>query len=148
MLRHVLGEQKFFDALQTYATRFAFSNASTRDFQQVCEEKYGDSLDWFFSQWIYAAARPVYKVSAEILGSPSGLTVTLVIKQKQTHEIPGRAERVYIMPLDVTIHYVDETSETHVVWNDARKQKFTFTASKPVESVNVDDGHWVLKKLK
>lgn len=150
MLRHVLGDQRFFDALKQYRERFAFSNASTLDFQQVCEEYYGASLDWFFRQWIYAPGRPVYKVSSEIgsADQSGNYNVTVVIKQKQSHGIPGRADAVYIMPLDVTIHYVDGTSETRTVWDDARKRKFAFTVSQQPVAVGVDEGHWVLRKLK
>jgi aminopeptidase N len=149
MLRHVLGDQRFFDALKQYRTRYAFSNASTEDFQQVCEGFYGASLDWFFKQWIYAPERPIYKVSSDIsLADSSGnYTATLVIKQKQTQEIPGREDQVYIMPLDVTIHYSDGTRETRVVWNDARKQRFRFTVSKQPTDVVLDEGYWVLKKV-
>jgi aminopeptidase N len=149
MLRHVMGDQKFFDALKQYRTRYAFSNASTADFQQVCEGFYGASLDWFFKQWIYAPGRPIYKVSSFIgfADTPGNYTVTLVVKQKQSQEIPGREERVYIMPLDATIYYVDGTSETRVVWNDARKQTFRFTVSKKPADVGLDEGQWVLKKL-
>lgn len=150
MLRHVLGDQRFFDALRQYRARFAFSNASTRDFQQVCETQYGGSLEWFFKQWIYAPGRPIYKVASDIgsVDSSGNYPLTVTIKQKQSHPIPGREESVYIMPLDVTIHYADGTSETRVVQNDARKQKFKFTLSKQVLSAAVDEGHWVLKKLK
>jgi aminopeptidase N len=150
MLRHVMGDQKFFDALKQYRTQYAFSNASTKDFRQVCEGFYGASLDWFFKQWIYAPARPVYKASADISSADQSgnYTVTLVIKQKQSHEIPGRDVSVYIMPLDVTIHYADGTSEIRSVWNDARKQRFTFTVSKRPVDAGLDEGHWVLKKLK
>ena len=150
MLRHVLGDKKFFSALKQYRTQYAFSNASTRDFRQVCEAFYGASLDWFFSQWIYAPARPVYKAGAEISAADQSgnYTVSLVIKQKQSHEIPGRDESVYIMPLDVTLHYADGTSEVRSVWNDARKQRFTFTVSKRPVDAGLDEGNWVLKKLK
>jgi len=150
MLRHVLGDQKFFNALKLYGTRYAFSNASTGDFQQVCEEFYGDSLDWFFKQWVYARGRPVYKVLPDISAADASgtFTVTLVIKQKQQQEIPGRADGNYIMPLDVTIHYADGTSETRVVYNDSRKQKFTFTASKQPVGVGLDESNWILKKVK
>ena len=71
-----------------------------------------------------------------------------MIKQKQTQEIPGREARVYIMPLDVTIRFADGTSERRAVWNDSRKQRFTFEVAKePVELV-VDEAHRVLKKIK
>jgi aminopeptidase N len=62
MLRHLLGDGQFFDALKDYAGRHAFGNASTGDFQAVCEAHYGDKLDWFFQQWMYATGRPFYKV--------------------------------------------------------------------------------------
>jgi aminopeptidase N len=150
MLRHVLGDQKFFDALKQYRTRYAFSNASTGDFQQVCEGFYGASLDWFFRQWIYATGRPVYKVSSDISSADAtgNYTVTVVIKQKQSQEIPGRENGNYIMPLDLTIHHADGTSETRVVFNDSRKQRFKFTVSKQPVDVGFDESHWILKKLK
>ena len=150
MLRHVLGDQKFFDALKQYRTRHAFSNASTGDFQQVCEGFYGASLDWFFKQWIYAPGRPVYKVSSDISSADAtgDYTVTIVVKQKQSQGIPGRENGNYIMPLDLTIHYADGATETRVVFNDSRKQRFTLTASKRPVDVGFDEAHWILKKLK
>jgi aminopeptidase N len=150
MLRHVLGDQKFFDALKQYRIHYAFSNASTADFQQVCEEFYGASLEWFFKQWIYAPGRPVYKLSSDISAADASgnFTATLVIKQKQSQVIPGREVQAYIMPLDATIHYADGTEETRVVWNDARKQTFRFTVPKRPTDVVVDEGRWVLKKIK
>jgi aminopeptidase N len=150
MLRHVLGDQKFFDALKQYRTRYAFSNASTGDFQQVCEGFYGASLDWFFKQWIYAPGRPVYKCSSDISSADAtgNYAVTVVIKQKQLQEIPGRENGNYIMPLDLTIHYADGTTETRVVFNDSRKQPFKFTVSKQPVDVGFDESHWILKKVK
>lgn len=150
MLRHVLGDQKFFDALKQYRTRYAFSNASTEDFQQVCEGFYGASLDWFFKQWIYAPGRPVYKVSSDISAADSTgqYTVTVVVKQKQTQQIPGRENGTYIMPLDLTIHYADGTRDTIVAFNDSRIQRFTFTTPKRPVDVGLDESHWILKKVK
>jgi aminopeptidase N len=150
MLRHVMGEEKFFNALKQYAIRYAFSNASTRDFQQVCEEFYGSSLDWFFKQWIYTPFRPVYKVVTDISPVQNNFTydITVVVKQRQTQEIPGRGSATYIMPLDLTIHYSDGTSDTRVVLNDSQKQRYTFTVAKHPVSVVLDESHWVLRKTK
>ncbi|HXG65243.1 MAG TPA: M1 family aminopeptidase, partial [Blastocatellia bacterium] len=153
MLRHIMGDEAFFAALKEYARNHAYANASTEDFRQVCESHYGEPLDWFFQQWVYAPGRPIYKVSSRITpGNSAGeYDIRLTIKQKQTHAIPGRAQelsQVYIMPLDVTIHYADGGSETRVVRNDARNQTFTFTVAKQPVRVAVDENNWVLKKLK
>ncbi len=150
MLRHMMGDQTFFDALKDYRQRFAYGNASTSDFQQVCEDHYGAKLDWFFTQWIYATGRPLYKISTDTHASDTGtgFTLKVTIKQKQTQDIPGRSQSVYIMPLDVTIKYGDGQKEKHVVINDARKQTFSFNLARRPANVSVDEDNWVLKKLK
>ncbi|HKS39508.1 MAG TPA: M1 family aminopeptidase [Blastocatellia bacterium] len=150
MLRHLLGDQAFFDALKDYRQRFAYGNASTSDFQQVCEDHYGAKLDWFFTQWVYATGRPSYKVSTDTDASDTGtgFTLKVTIKQKQTQDIPGRSQSVYIMPLDITIRYGSGQKEKRVVMNDARKQTFTFNLESRPVSVSVDEDNWVLKKLK
>jgi aminopeptidase N len=150
MLRHVLGDQMFFDALRQYGARYSFSNASTADFQAICEGVFGASLDWFFKQWIYARGRPIYKMSTDISAADANgnYTVSLVLKQKQSQEIPGRENNNYIMPVDITLHFADGTSETRVVFNDRRKQRFTITVSKEPVSVGLDESHWILKQVR
>lgn len=153
MLRHVMGDERFFAALKDYGRRFAFANASTEDFQRVCEDHYGAPLDWFFQQWIYAPGRPIYQASSAISSADASgnYTVTLTLEQQQSQSIPGREpglEKVYIMPIDVTIHYADGSSETRVIWNTARQQQFSFVVSKQPVSVGLDEGHWILKELR
>jgi aminopeptidase N len=150
MLRHILGDQAFFDTLKDYRQRFAYGNASTSDFQRVCEDHYGAKLDWFFTQWIYAEGRPSYKVSTDISQSGAQLpyVLSVTVKQKQSQAIPGRSQSVYVMPLDVTISYGGGQTEKRVVMNDARKQTFTFNLARRPEAVVVDEDNWVLKKLK
>jgi aminopeptidase N len=150
MLRHILTDAKFFAALKDYAQAYAYGNAETQDFQRVCEAYYGNSLDWFFQQWIYAPGRPFYKVSKEIgnRNAQGNYDVTVSIKQKQSHEIPGREVSVYLMPLDVMIYYADGSKETQVIFNNKRKQTFTLTTTRQPVRVAIDEDNWVLKKMK
>ena len=151
MMRRLLGEDGFFAALRIYADRHAFGNASTADFQKVCEESYGSSLQWFFDQWVYTRGRPVYKISSFIERDGSNHLITLTIKQVQSHPISnraGEAEFVYVMPLEVTIKYADGTNETRLIVNNLKKQKFKFTTSKLPLGVEVDKNNWVLKRIK
>jgi aminopeptidase N len=150
MMRHLLGDEKFFDALKDYRARHQFGNASTVDLKDAFEREYGGDLDWFFDQWVYSRGRPLYKFSYSVSGADAGgqFSIKVTVKQKQSIEIRGRAEPVFIMPLDVTIHYRDGSFETRRILNDARKQKTTFTVSKRPDSVGLDEGGWVLKRLK
>lgn len=146
MLSHVMGEDKFWTAIKTYRQRFSFSNAVTSDFQAVCEEVYGSSLQWFFDQWIYTKKRPIYSYSY----SQSGNTLNLRITQKQKHKIVNRTEKkdVYIMPIDITLYYDDGSSESIVVLNDERDQVFEIPVSKTVSNLDFDKGKSILKVVK
>jgi aminopeptidase N len=152
ILRHVMGDERFFAALKDYGRRFAFGNASTPDFQKVCEDHYGATLEWFFQQWVYTPARPIYHATTAFSGpQPGEYIATLTLEQQQPQLVYGREgalSQVYIMPIDVTIHYADGTSETRVVWNDARRQTFTFSLQKQPLGLGLDEGHWILKEMR
>ncbi|MFT5197094.1 MAG: aminopeptidase N [Cellvibrionaceae bacterium] len=57
-LRLTVGDEAFFEILQTYAARFAHSNVTTEDFISVAEEISGEQLDDLFDAWLYQATLP------------------------------------------------------------------------------------------
>src|SRR5260370_9552100 len=78
MLRWVMGEDKFFKTMRSFATQFAGKSASTDDFRTIAEQNYGDQLTWFFSQWLDSTGAPEFKVKYTVyrLGSNKGFRVT------------------------------------------------------------------------
>jgi hypothetical protein len=74
-------------------------------------------------------------------------TVTLTIKQKQSHRVADREDSFYIMPIDVTI-YGEGVKKKVVVFNDARKQSFTIDVPFPPRRAAIDEDNWILKKVK
>ena len=61
MLRHVIQDEAFFNSFLEFREMFQYSHASTEDFQGVAESQYGESLEWFFDQWIYGSGKPHYR---------------------------------------------------------------------------------------
>ena len=57
-LRHDVGDEIFFDIIQTYQTRYAHQNAEIADFVAIAEEVSGQDLDVFFDEWLYQAEMP------------------------------------------------------------------------------------------
>ncbi|MGK9477247.1 M1 family metallopeptidase [Melioribacter sp. OK-6-Me] len=53
MLRNEIGDSLFFASLRNYLNKYKYKNASTRDFQNICENTTGMNLDYFFKQWVY-----------------------------------------------------------------------------------------------
>ena len=54
-LRLEVGDEKFFEILQTYYSRYKGGNATTADFIAVAEEVSGQELSAFFDSWLYSS---------------------------------------------------------------------------------------------
>jgi len=57
-LRLKIGDEAFFALLKAYAERFKYSNATTDDFITLAEDISGESLDDFFTAWLYEKPVP------------------------------------------------------------------------------------------
>lgn len=81
MLRNVLGDDQFMKVLKEYTTRFAWKSVSTGDFQKLCEEAYGQSLNWFFQQWVESSGAPEFKMEYTVFRTQKGFRVMGKISQ-------------------------------------------------------------------
>ncbi|MDZ7740450.1 MAG: M1 family aminopeptidase [Bacteroidota bacterium] len=142
MLRGVLGEEVFFDAIQNYSTNpnLMYGNASTEDFRQVCENTSGEELAWFFDQWIYDEGFPLYRFN----WAQEGETVAMSILQNQ--DVVYGYRDVFSMPLQFKFIFMDGSDTIVEVFNDQQLQGFYFAFDKTVSSAFVDPEKWVLRK--
>ncbi len=142
MLRGVMGDSAFFAGLQLYGQNFAFGNALTDDFRQVMESVYGQSLLWFFNEWITSPGFPHYRWG----WVQNGGTLNLTIRQIQDSTVSSSAP-FFRMPLRFRVMFTDGTDTTFILWNDAvRTQSFSVPVSGTVSQVILDDGNWVLNR--
>jgi len=74
MLRWVMGDQKYDQAMREFAADFAGKSAKLDDFRSIVEKDYGDKLTWFFSQWLDSTGAPEFKTKYTIyrLGNNKG----------------------------------------------------------------------------
>jgi aminopeptidase N len=138
MLRHVMGDERFFAALRAYVAQYTHKNVTTDDFRAVCERFYGKSLNWFFKQWIYGVSRPTYEMSWKS-GKRDG-ELELTIGQVQTNA------PAFTMPIDVRVSTSEDVAN-HVVWNDRKEQTFTIQSRQKPLSVIIDPDGWILKRI-
>jgi tetratricopeptide (TPR) repeat protein len=81
MLRNVLGDDQFMKVLKEYTARFAWKSVSTDDFQKLCTEAYGSSLNWFFQQWVESSGAPEFKMEYTVFRTQKGFRVMGKISQ-------------------------------------------------------------------
>ena len=94
MLRVQLGDGVFRTGIREYSKRYRDANASSDDLQRVMEEVSGQSLGWFFEQWLHRTISPA------IMGTWSwdDARKVIVIELRQT-----QAGAPYRLSLDVGI---------------------------------------------
>jgi hypothetical protein len=141
MLRGVMGDEHFFAALRDYGSEesFGYGNATTADFQRVCEDHYGGSLQWFFDEWVYGEGEPVYAYYWASAGAGTSAGVDLSIRQVQP-------DRVFVMPIDVRFSFASGDT-TVAVWNDRAVTQHRFAFGREVVDVVVDPDRWILASV-
>src|ERR1035437_2157410 len=63
MLRKQVGDKLFFKALNNYLATNAHQPVSTEDLRIAFEESTGQSMDWFFDEWLYKMGHPVFEIT-------------------------------------------------------------------------------------
>jgi aminopeptidase N len=78
-----MNEDKFQQTMQDYYRTYAGGRASTEDFRKVVERHLGLDMGWFFTQWVYSAAIPTYRVSYRAQSADNGqFKVRLRVRQE------------------------------------------------------------------
>ncbi len=139
MLRFIMGDAAFFEALDYYYQQHEFDNADTADLQADLETSTGLDLETFFQQWVYGLYRPVYEWGWEVTGGPGNWWLTLQIRQVQDNT------GLFVMPLPFRIATLSGDVDLRVD-NEQWVQHYSIPmgADEPL-GVEFDPENWVLE---
>jgi aminopeptidase N len=144
MLRGVVGDSSFFDIMRTYAAHpeLKYNVAITEDFQSVAESVYGQSLDYFFQEWIYGERYPRYTASwySSFL---SGETYTLNLNIAQAVN-PNPS--YFTMPIQIRINTTPgDTLVT--IFNNKQTQDYEIDVIGEPRAIVFDPNNYILKTV-
>ena len=141
MLRHVVGNDTFFDILENfhYSPQHQYGTATTEEFRAICEQVSGVELDKFFQQWIYEEYFPKYSYSWQAGQNGPNYDIYLEIVQQQSGPL-------FWMPIDIYVNTADHDT-TFVVWDSLQSQNFQLTVSSEPLYVELDRDNWILKQV-
>jgi aminopeptidase N len=144
MLRKHLGDQLFAASLKQYLTANAHQPVSTEDLRIAIEETSGQSMDWFFDQWLYKMGHPIFEVNQSY--DDAAKKLTLNVKQTQKIDLNNEFPQTEFFQT-----YVDVAVDNKVnrVWLEPKAENvFTFDAPAKPKLVNFDYEGTLLKEMK
>jgi aminopeptidase N len=138
MLRWVMGDQNFFRGIRRYYARHAGGNAETDDLRRALEGVHGESLEWFFDQWLYRPGYPVYR--SDWRWNPQNGTVQVTLRQEQRSEWP-----TFRMPVEFEF-VMEHGVHREVHWVEGREWTRTMALPGPPRELRVDPDGWLLMR--
>ncbi|KAJ3410419.1 hypothetical protein HDV05_003803 [Chytridiales sp. JEL 0842] len=124
MLRHLLGDELFWKAVQNYVATYAGHYVETEDFKRCLERESGLNLTRFFDQWIYGKGYPKLKATVDFVDAAAfpfangSNVVQISLEQTQGSKANG-IPAVFEMIVEVDIIDVDgHVHTTAVQFND------------------------------
>ena len=129
MLRHRMGDDRFWTGIQDYYHRCKDKNASTTDFRLAMERASGLDLAPYFQQWLYRGGVP--RIDGTWHWDSAAKQVVVELTQSQ----PGEP---FNLALDVAIVAVGGKGHVERVDFAARTARFTFASAQEPETVGLD----------
>ncbi|MFP5261243.1 MAG: M1 family metallopeptidase [Blastocatellia bacterium] len=103
MLRMVLGDEAFFNAIRHYVKKYRAQDVKTAQLITAIEEGTGQNLAWFFDEWVYKIGHPEFEITANYDEAAKSLKLTVKQTQKADANSLFPPAAVYVMPVNVAI---------------------------------------------
>jgi len=140
MLKWILGETAFYQAIQDYHSRpnLAYNYTRTQDLNASLLQSTGINFTEFFNDWIYGEGYPTYDIRWRQSGSQ------IIIKAAQTQSSPTVS--FYEMPLPIKVNGTGGQTAYFKLNHTANNQYFVQPVAFPVASVEFNYEYQILEK--
>jgi aminopeptidase N len=135
MLRYIVGDAKFYEALKAYVQAFAWRSVTTEDFRTVFEKVSAQDLRGFFIQWITSSGTPEFKLEYTVFRTQKGFRVTGKISQDLD---------TFRMPVDIKIETEGNPEKQRIDVVGTSSEFSIDTFGKP-KAVTIDPDNHVLR---
>lgn len=138
MLRHQLGDELFWKAMNHYTTAHAYGNVISDDLRKAFEETTGKDFEPFFQQWVYGAGFPVFQVSS-LYDRAAGRVMI------NAREVQPRDSMTGFFDVDVDVEVRTDSGVVRMVVpvrNGTGEAGVNLKS--PPRSIRWDKGNWIL----
>jgi len=147
MLRQNLGDQNWWRAINHYLTKYAHQPVQTEQFRIAIEEATGQSMDWFFDEWLYKMGHPIFRVTQDYDAATRLLKLTIRQEQKPDPNSLYPQVIYFQTPVDIEIGTASGNRIERAQIQPKEEQTLTFQVDSAPLLVNFDYGGTLIKEL-
>jgi len=126
MLRRLVGDETFFNAVRRFYTEQKFRKAGTEDLRRAFEAESGRPPERFFDRWIYGAELPRVRYTSAVSAG------AVDVRFEQVGEL------LFDIPVTVTITYADGRTQEVVVPVTERRVEWAMPTDGAVRRVQIN----------
>jgi aminopeptidase N len=141
MLRYEIGDSAFFNSLKNYYETFKYSNTSTEDFIQICENESHKKLDNFFNQWLNRNDYINLEYSWIVDPKKTGKLISLNVTQQQN------GDSIYSFPLEVEVRFDSTSFKRYKFSIDQKSSAFQIVEGRSPTEIILDPDSWLLANI-
>ncbi len=135
MLRWVMGDAHFDKTMRTLFTRYAGKSIGLKDLQKIAEEVEGESMTWFFSEWLDSTGAPEFKNKYTVYRVKKGFRIVGQLRQDLD---------LFRMPVQMRIETDGQTEEKTIDAVGPESSYVVETFGKP-RKITIDPNNRVLR---
>ncbi len=147
MLRHTLGEENWWRAINYYLRKYAHQPVDTEQFRVAIEESTGQAMDWFFDEWLYKMGHPIFRVTQNY--DAGAKLLNLSVEQLQTIDAKSQFPQVVFFqaPVNIEIRTASGSRIERVEILPKKEQTFSLPVDSKPLLVNFDYKGTLIKEL-
>ncbi len=138
MLKNIVGKEVFYDSLRDVINEYSFRKASWDNFRTSFEKKYGQDLQWFFSQW--TEKEGLFELRLH------GTELTQKGEEYELHFHIDQEGSLFQLALPITIYYKDQVSFDTLRIND-EENSFELTLPEAPSRIVLDEDYDIARGL-
>ncbi len=150
MIRAELGEDLFWQAIQTFVQTHAHQTVETIDLLRAIETATGRNLNFLFDQYVYRGGHPDFKVAYSWDGDSNLAKVTVTQTQAQSGKTSS-SNYLFDLKIPIAFGYTQSGEppqlKTFTVRVHEKEQSFYFPLEEKPQFVSFDHGNHFLKTV-
>ncbi len=140
MLRHILGDEAFFEGLRVYLENNAYTAVEIHELRLAMEEVSGLDLNWFFNQWFLDNGHPQLKIEHNY-DREAGEYILTVTQTQDLSDMP-----IYRLPVRIDV-YTSLGEKSYDVWVDEAIEEYRFEVMSKPFLVHFDADQYLLAEI-